>query len=78
MREGRKGGREKRGSSLEGGKNGRKGGKEEGRERGREGRRKGEREEGKRKGGGRGTYFRHLRMTHVFVDDHALHKCSFF
>ena len=34
-----------------------------------------EREEGRR-GGRRGTYFWHLWVTHVFVDDHALHQCS--
>ena len=36
--------------------------------------------EGGRMGGGkkegRGTYFWHLRVTHVFVNDHALYQCS--
>ena len=35
--------------------------------------------EGGRKDGrkeGRGTYFWHLRVTHVFVNDHALYQCS--
>ena len=53
---------------------GRKGWEDGGRKKSREERR----EEGKRKGGERGTYFWHLWVTHVFVDDHALHQCSFF
>ena len=36
----------------------------------------GERREGGGKKGGRGTYFWHLRVTHVFVNDHALYQCS--
>ena len=61
--EGRKEGREG-GSSLEGGK--------------KSGRMEAELKEGGRKERRRGAYFWHLRVTHVFVNDHALDQCSLF